>query len=60
MIVPTYDKVRSECQGLERIIIIVRCNVHSIADIMMNTGWQVQNRHAQMFQAISNVLFPLK
>ncbi|WP_265024825.1 MULTISPECIES: hypothetical protein [unclassified Wolbachia] len=34
-------------------------NVHSIADIMMNTGWQVQNRHAQMFQAISNVLFPL-
>lgn len=35
-------------------------NVHSIADIMMNTGWQVQNRHAQMFQAISNVLFPLR
>ncbi|WP_264687008.1 hypothetical protein [Wolbachia endosymbiont (group B) of Rhopobota naevana] len=35
-------------------------NVHSAAGIMMNTGWQVQNRHAQMFQAISNVLFPLR
>lgn len=35
-------------------------NVHSTADIMMNTGWQVQNRHEQMFQAISNVLFPLR
>ena len=35
-------------------------NVHSAADIMMNTGWRVQNRHAQMFQAISNVLFPLR
>ncbi len=35
-------------------------NVHSTADIMMNTGWQVQNRHAQIFQAISNVLFPLR
>ena len=27
---------------------------------MMNNGWQVQNRHVRMFQAISNVLFPLR
>lgn len=35
-------------------------NVHNAAGVMMNTGWQVRNRHAQVFQAISNVLFPLR
>ncbi|KLT22401.1 hypothetical protein wVul_1061 [Wolbachia endosymbiont of Armadillidium vulgare str. wVulC] len=35
-------------------------NVHNTANVMMNTGWQDVNRHKGLFQAISNVLFPLK
>lgn len=35
-------------------------NVHNTANVMMNTGWQDVNRHKRLFQAISNVLFPLK
>ncbi len=35
-------------------------NIHSTANVMMNTGWQDINRHKALFQAISKVLFPLK
>ncbi|WP_265022357.1 hypothetical protein [Wolbachia endosymbiont (group B) of Ischnura elegans] len=34
-------------------------NIHSTANVMMNTGWQDINRHKALFQAISKVLFPL-
>lgn len=33
--------------------------VHAAASVMMNTGWQDVNRHTELFQEISNVLFPL-
>ncbi|WP_341812765.1 hypothetical protein [Wolbachia endosymbiont (group A) of Eristalinus aeneus] len=35
-------------------------NIHSTANVMMNTGWQDINRHKALFQAISKVLFTLK
>ncbi|WP_341819675.1 hypothetical protein [Wolbachia endosymbiont (group A) of Brachyopa scutellaris] len=35
-------------------------NIHNTADIMMNNGWQSVDRHKELFQAISNVLFPLR
>ncbi|MCX3065182.1 hypothetical protein [Wolbachia endosymbiont of Drosophila pseudotakahashii] len=35
-------------------------DVRRIASIMMNTGWQDINRHQELFQAISRVLFPLR
>ncbi len=34
--------------------------VHRAANVMMNTGWQDVNRHTELFQEISNVLFPLR
>ncbi|MDX5496654.1 MAG: hypothetical protein O7173_03235 [Wolbachia endosymbiont of Nomada fabriciana] len=34
--------------------------VHRAASVMMNTGWQDVNRHTELFQEISNVLFPLR
>ncbi|MDU8921396.1 hypothetical protein [Wolbachia endosymbiont of Scaptomyza pallida] len=34
--------------------------VHRTASVMMNNGWQDVNRHTQLFQEISNVLFPLR
>ncbi|RDD34743.1 putative transposase [Wolbachia endosymbiont of Cylisticus convexus] len=33
--------------------------VHRAASVMMNTGWQNLGRHQNLFQEISNVLFPL-
>ncbi|WP_265021735.1 hypothetical protein [Wolbachia endosymbiont (group A) of Icerya purchasi] len=34
--------------------------VHEAANVMMNTGWQNLIRHQNLFQEISNVLFPLR